>query len=343
MIPIFALTTRGLETVSADEMAALPGMTITETAYRRVAAQYNGSRQALLNLRTVDDLYLDVATWNGVGHTRDMLAAIQGWSAELDLVAVVQTCAEVRPIRPEPLFSITASFVGRRNYSTDEIKVAGGEGIHARYGLIYTADDRLADINIRIFIEHQTAYVGVRFSKSPLYERNYKAVQRPGSLKPSVASAMLRLAEVAPGIKLLDPCCGIGTVLIEGAQMGALATGGDIEADAVSAARTNANLAGTAIEIHEWDAGALPLPDKSIDRIVTNLPWGRQIAVHEALGTFYRKVCAEIERVLVPGGRVAILTGTPHLLHFNHLQSETAIVISLFGRTPTIALYSTTR
>ncbi|HEX2905780.1 MAG TPA: hypothetical protein VHO69_02890, partial [Phototrophicaceae bacterium] len=37
-IPVFAITTRGLETVSAQELASCPGLTITQTAYRRVEA-----------------------------------------------------------------------------------------------------------------------------------------------------------------------------------------------------------------------------------------------------------------------------------------------------------------
>jgi tRNA (guanine6-N2)-methyltransferase len=340
---IFALTTRGLEAISTAEMAFLPGVNITETTYRRVAAEYDGSLAPLLNLRTVDDLYLHMATWTNVGHTRDTLAAIQEWSAELDLIPTVQACIKVRLIRSSPLFSVTASFVGKRNYSADEIKTAVATGIASSSGWTYTPDDRQADLNIRIFIEHEIAYVGVRLSKSPLHERSYKQTQRPGSLKPPVAAAMLHLAKVSPAMKLLDPCCGAGTILIEGAQIGAVCVGGDIDLEAVVASQTNVSTAGATIDIRQWDAQALPLPDQSVDRVVTNLPWGRQINVDAELGGFYRGVCAEIERVLKPGGRVAILTSTPHLLRFDQLKPDTTIEISLFGQTPTIALYSATR
>jgi tRNA (guanine6-N2)-methyltransferase len=340
---IFALTTRSLEAISTAEIASHPGVKITETAYRRVAAEYDGSLAPLLNLRTVDDLYLDLATWTNVGHTRDTLAAIQEWSAELDLIPAVQACIKVRPISQSPLFSVTTSFVGKRNYSTDEIKTAVATGITANNGWTYTLDDRQADLNIRVFIEHEIAYVGVRLSKSPLHERSYKQIQRPGSLKPPVAAAMLHLAKVLPAMKLLDPCCGAGTILIEGAQMGAVCIGGDLAKEAVEAAWTNANLAEITIDIRQWDAQALPLLDQSVDRVVTNLPWGRQINVDAELGGFYRRVCTEIERVLKPGGRVAILTSTPHLLRFDQLKPDLAIEISLFGQTPTIALYSATR
>jgi tRNA (guanine6-N2)-methyltransferase len=339
MNSFFALTTRGLEQVGAAEIAEIPGVTVIETGYRRVAARIEESPGQLLNLRTVDDLYVYIGTWQGVGHTRDMLGVIEQWSEQLDLTTAAQVCATVRSMSPQPLFSVTASFVGKRNYSTDEIKNVVANGIYASQGWTYTGNDREADLNLRVFIEHEIAYVGLRLGKSPLHERAYKQVQRAGSLKPSVASAMLRLVDVKPGMRLLDPSCGVGTILIEGATIGAIAQGGDIDPEAVAASRANADAAGFVIKVSEWDARKLPLEDQSVERVVTNLPWGKQIKIDDDLGWFYRELCAEMERVLMPAGRVAILTSTPHLLQFDQLRLKDTIEISLFGQTPTIHLY----
>ena len=57
----------------------------------------------------------------------------------------------------------------------------------------------MADLNVRLFIEHETASVGLRLGQVPLQERRWKRAHRPGSLKPPVAAAMLRLAGLAPG------------------------------------------------------------------------------------------------------------------------------------------------
>jgi tRNA (guanine6-N2)-methyltransferase len=338
---IFGLTTRGLETVSAQEMAALPGLVVTETTYRRIAAQYADlSLAELLRLRTLDDLYLELAIWNGIGHTRDTLKIVSQLSQSLDLQASADVCAKVRPIAPRPLFSVTASFVGKRNYNADEIKLAVAEGIKHHYDWTYTPDDRSADFNVRMFIQHQTAYVGLRLGKRALHERNSERIERPGALKPSVAAAMLKFAHVEPGMTLLDPCCGTGTILIEAAQMGAVARGGDVEVEAVSAAETNIQAAGVQARVEQWDARRLPLPDYSVDRVVSNLPWGRQIAVDDTLVSFYRAVCREMERMVTPKGQVALLTSLPELLRFTKLQPEQKLGISLFGQRPTIALYT---
>ena len=49
-------------------------------------------------------------------------------------------------------------------------------------------------------------------------------------------------------------------------------------------ARANAAAAGVDVPIEQWDARALPLPDRSVERVVTNLPWGRQVAVDYGIG-----------------------------------------------------------
>jgi tRNA (guanine6-N2)-methyltransferase len=335
---IFALTTRGLEPTSAAETAALPGVTVTQTAYRRVAAACEGSLAPLLGLRTVDDVYLNLAAWDDITHTRDRLAVIEWGATQLELEAAREQITALRPIPAAPAFSVTASFVGKRNYTTDEIKTAVSNGVMSSHPWTYTIDDRDADLNIRVFIEHHEAFIGLRLGKHPLHERPYKTVERPGSLKPSVAAAMLSLAGVQPGHRLLDPCCGAGTILIEGALSGAIARGGDIDPDAVAAARLNAQAAGVSVDLQAWDARAIPLPDRSVDRIVTNLPWGRQIVVDDELAKVYREICREIERLLVPGGRAAILTSAPHLLHFEGLRGADSFEISLFGQTPTITI-----
>lgn len=340
MTNIFAVTVRGLESICAGEIAALPGVHAQPTTYRRVPAVCDGALDPLLSLRTVDDVYLDAATWTGIAHTRDMLAVLQWHAAQLELDAIIARIAAVRPLPEQPIFSITASFVGRRNYSTDEIKRTVSEGITSLYDWRYTPDDREADLNVRLFMEHEVAYVGVRLGKHPLHERAYKVVERPGSLKPTVAAAMLRLADVQPGERLLDPCCGSGTIVIEAALLGAAAQGGDIDAEAVEAALANAAAAGVDVPITQRDARALPLPDRNIDCVVSNLPWGRQIAVDDALARLYAEFCAEIERVNAPGGRVVVLTSAPKLLPFNRLRRIGADEISLYGQTPTICSFA---
>jgi 23S rRNA G2445 N2-methylase RlmL len=320
-------------------MAALAGVNVTHVGYRRVGATCLAGPAPLLGLRTVDDVFIDVATWSGIGRQRHWLDVITNLCQYVDLAPAVAACRQVRPVPPMPRFSVTANFVGQRNYSTPEIKTACAKGITTGCQWAYSADDAMADLNIRIFIEHDQAFVGLRLADHPLHRRPYKQRHVPGSLKPPVAAAMVLLANGASGTHLLDPCCGAGTILIEAAACGMVSVGGDINAGALSAARPNAAAAGVQLRLQQWDARHLPLADGSVDRIATNLPWGREVEVGTERQELYDTICAEIVRVLVPDGRVVLLTNAPRGVRIPSLAALGAMEISLYGQTPTLLLF----
>ena len=58
--------------IAADEISRIPGTHINATSYRRIEFSYRAAN-ALLEARTVDDIFLSIASWNGVLHTREAL------------------------------------------------------------------------------------------------------------------------------------------------------------------------------------------------------------------------------------------------------------------------------
>ena len=336
-VPFFALTAPGLEELSAREIAMLPEVSITTTSYRRISATCSGALASLLSLRTVDDVFLEIATWIDIGRPRSILERLRHLAAQLDLRAAAAYCASLRPVHTPALFSITASFVGKRNYTSEEIKAVLAHEIATRHGWLYQQDDRVADLNVRVFIEHETATVGVRLGKTALHDRWYQQVHLRGALKPSVAAAMVWLAQLTPAMTILDPCCGSGTILIEAALQGARVCGGDSDPLARDAARTNSAAAGVQASVQDWDAQALPLADASIDRVICNLPWGRQVAIQEQThAILYRRIVTEMRRVLAPSGRIVLLTNEPQEIDTLDLCCVQQLEISLFGQRPTI-------
>src|SRR6266702_329076 len=342
-LPCFVLTTSGLEATSAKEVAMLPHVSINSISYRRISATCSGSLASLCSLRTVDDVFLEITTWTDIGRSRRSLARLRQLGARLDLYAAAMCCARLRPVCLPPAFSLTVSFVGKRNYTSEEIKAVLAHEIERKHrGWTYQQDDRAADLNVRVFLEHDVAAVGVRLAKTALHDRWYQRVQLPGGLKPPVAAALALLAQTTSPTRVLDPCCGSGTILIEAALRGAIVCGGDRSPRAVAAARANVAAAGVKASVHQWDTTALPIATAAMDLVITNLPWGRQVPVDEDLSSLYERIFTQMRRVLAPSGRLVVLTNEPQEIDPLDLSCVEQIEISLFGQRPTILIYSAT-
>lgn len=329
---VFAVTTRGLEEVSALEMRSRY-MQVTDVHYRRVEARCDDLTQAAA-LRTVDDVFIQLQRWPQIPHVRTALEQLTAWSAALELEHALKAVQQVRKLNPALRFSVTANFVGKRNYTVPEIKAQISDGILQRHGhWHYCENDDEADLNFRVFIEHDEALVGLRLTRQPLHRRAYKEHHLPGSLKPTIASSMLLLAEAQAGMLMLDPFCGVGTLPIEAAWEGLVAMGGDLNPSAVREALENRQLAGLPANLCQWDGRRLPLATGSVDLTLSNLPWGRQVQVDDNLKLLYQQALDEIRRVTRPGGHVLLLTTLPDWLETPASQRTE---ISLYGQNPQI-------
>ncbi|NUW30643.1 methyltransferase domain-containing protein [Nonomuraea sp. SMC257] len=222
----------------------------------------------------------------------------------------------------------------------------------------------------RVTIEDDQAVIAVRLGERPLHRRPYKEDSIPGTLHPPLAAAMARLAglaEAAPpeeghagaghawtglaeaglaeagldhgrgaGPVVLDPCCGAGTTLVEAGLLAPRArlAGIDRSPASVRAATANARRAGVAVTPVVGDAGRLPLPSGSVDRVLVNPPWGRQVAAAGLLARDGGLLWREVRRVLAPGGLVVTLAGDVP----DGFRVERAIEVSLSGRHPLLAV-----
>lgn len=112
----------------------------------------------------------------------------------------------------------------------------------------------------------------------------------------------VRYAALNPGESVLDLGCGAGIdTLLAAAAVGpsGRVVGLDMTPEMVARARRNAAAAGFGhVEIHEGLIETLPLPDQSIDVVISNGVLN--------LSTRKSRVLAEALRVLRPDGRVAI-------------------------------------
>jgi tRNA G10 N-methylase Trm11 len=124
---------------------------------------------------------------------------------------------------------------------------------------------------------------------------------------------MVRLAAFAPGMTVLDPMCGAGTIAAETIELAKArryqtveVLAGDIDKNAVFITKENLVGVGPAA-VTRWDARELPLAPGSVDRIVTNPPFGEQLSSPAEIPPLYTDIAREYDRVLKPGGRAVFL------------------------------------
>lgn len=151
----------------------------------------------------------------------------------------------------------------------------------------------------------------LRLSPRPLSVRSWRACNLPGALNATVAQAMVHLSEPHPDDFILNLCCGSATLLIERISNTPtrIAIGCDIDPVALSCAQENVSASGdTAIRICDWDAGSLPIPDRSVDTILVDLPFGHTIGTHTTNIELYPRLLNEASRVLINGGLIVAIT-----------------------------------
>lgn len=296
------------------------------------------SQADLLSLRTADDVLLAAAVVDGIGHGRSALRRLARAARELD----------VRRLTPSGLgVEVSASFVGRRNYTRFEIEDAVGAELARPLRVPYHSRREggrppRAARSWRVTIEGDQAVIAVRVADRPLHRRAYKTASIRGTLHPPVAAAMAQLARLGGARTVLDPCCGAGTTLIEAGALagapGVRLVGFDHDPAALAAATTNAATdAGKPFVWAVADAGRIPMADGSADRVLVNPPWGRQVPPRGSLTRDLGPLWREVRRVLAPGGLAVALVhdGIPR-----GFAVEEAVQVSLMGQHPVITVLS---
>ena len=214
-------------------------------------------------------------------------------------------------------FRVVARQAGEHDYRRVDLKRTVERAMEERGDHTWRLDEQDADVELWVTQLGAELMVAVRLSDERMRHRDYKVAHRPGSLRPAVAAAMAWLSEPRDDDIVLDPFCGTGTILIERAHLGryAMLIGADRDPAAVRAALQNIGPRYKPIEIHgDWDAGAMPIGDGSVNKIVTNLPWGIRHGSHSENRRRYGDWMAEMKRVLAADGKMVVLSAEWRLM-----------------------------
>lgn len=318
----YAMVHPGLEEVAAEEITRELGGEVKRTTRGVVVFRVPEIDDRLLGLRTVEDVFLFAWGTDQLSYRAEDLDKIERWTArEPDWDRLLRLHHAVRPKpKGKPTYRVVTQMEGKHGYLRRDARKALERGLAGKFPASWKFVEEDAAVEFWLTIDNATAVCGVRLSDKTMRHRTYKLEHRPASLRPTIAAAMVRLAEAGPGQVVLDPMCGVGTLLAEHLAAArsvraahAPPLGGDCDAAAVRAAAINLRRAGVA-HLAAWDARRLPLADASVDRVVSNPPFGKQLSSPEEIGPLYRAMAWEYDRVLRPGGRAVLLASEPAVL-----------------------------
>jgi 23S rRNA G2445 N2-methylase RlmL len=304
----------GLEPVAADEIEQELGGEVKRTGPGFVVFRLSQVDASLLRLRTTEDVFLYAWGTDSLTYRAADLESIRRWTArEVDWQQLLRIHHAVRPKpKARPAYHLVCQLTGEHGYRRKDALDALGRGLAGKFPDSWRYAEENAAVEVWLTIHGATAICGLRLSNRTMRHRTYKVEHQRASLRPTLAAAMLRLAEVRPGHVVLDPMCGAGTILAEAlAVLGAsrhpsTVCGGDIDRGALRKAGANVRRLGRVL-LCRWDATRLPLADLSVDRIVSNPPFGKQLGRPEEIGPLYRRMVIEYDRVLKSNSRAALL------------------------------------
>ena len=322
--PLYTTSFRGIGQITERELRDRFSSNLTEVSSCRVrdydltCFTFSGAPDDLFELGTIEDLFYQVSVLPLSGETTDLEALKTHFQdAPIDPGLNLHRRHTSRHDRKRTTFRVVvqARDTSWRHYRRVDMEKAMVQAIKRRFPRWQAVEDN-ADLEFWLQQADRALLLGLRLSDRHLRHRTYKVANIPGSLRPTIAHALVYLAGVQDGQVFLDPMCGAGTLLLERARAGRhrLLVGGDTNPKAAAQAAENFGPRHRPRGVLRWDATRLPLPDACVDRVAANLPWGNQHGSPETNPALYTATVAELDRVLKPGGRATFLTSEFSLL-----------------------------
>ena len=212
---LFATTPKAMEGILASEIEALGGRNVQQ---KMAGVAFQGdlalAYKSCLWLRTANRILLLLASFE-VKSQQDLYDGVMkiNWFEHLS-----------------PDGSLAVSFSSKNNpainnthFGALKVKDAIVDQMRNKFNKRPNIDTERPDIRVNVYLHNETAQLSLDLSGESLHKRGYRDVSIAAPIKENLAAAILlrcawpKLAE--QGATLLDPMCGSGTLLLEGAMM----------------------------------------------------------------------------------------------------------------------------
>ena len=212
----FASCGKGLEYLLADEMLALGAVRATATmAGVNVEGELRDAQRAVLWSRLASRVLWPLAEFECPDeHALYEGVAAIAWPDHLDGGRTIAVDAHV-----------SGDALTHARYAAQRVKDAVVDVMRAQTGARPDVDVEMPDLRINLVVRKGRAIVSIDLGGGPMHRRGWRETQGEAPLKENLAAAVLMRGQwarvYADGGALLDPMCGSGTLLIEGALMAA--------------------------------------------------------------------------------------------------------------------------
>ena len=212
----YASCGKGLEYLLADELQAL-GCARATAAVAGANAEGNldDAQRAVLWSRLASRVLWPIADFDCPDeHALYAGAAAIDWPAHVDAAMTIAVDAHV-----------SGSAITHARYAAQRVKDAVVDVLRERSGARPDVDVEAPDVRLNLVVRKGRAIVSIDLGGGPMHRRGWRVAQGDAPMKENLAAAVLLRGAwpqlYAEGGALLDPMCGSGSLLIEGALMAA--------------------------------------------------------------------------------------------------------------------------
>jgi 23S rRNA (guanine2445-N2)-methyltransferase / 23S rRNA (guanine2069-N7)-methyltransferase len=214
---LFATTPKAMEGILAAEIEALGGENV---------------QQKLAGVAFKGDLAMayKACLWSRTANRILLLLGSFEVHSQQDLYDGVKRINWFEHMQPED--SLAVSFSSKNNpainnthFGAQKVKDAIVDQMRAKFNKRPSVDTDRPSLRINVYLHNETAQLSLDLSGESLHKRGYRDVSIAAPIKENLAAAILLRVGwpkiAAEGGSLLDPMCGSGTMLLEGAMMAA--------------------------------------------------------------------------------------------------------------------------
>ena len=210
----FASCAKGLEYLLADELLALGAKRATAAlAGVNVEGDAEVACRAVLWSRLASRVIWPLAEFECANEQAlyDGVAALD-WAEHLDPNGTLAVDAHV-----------SGDAITHARFAALRVKDAVVDRLREQFGVRPSVDTEAPDLRLNLLVRKGRAILSVDLGGGSLHKRGWRTMQNEAPLKETLAAAMLLRGQwpkvYGEGGGLLDPMCGSGTLLIEGALM----------------------------------------------------------------------------------------------------------------------------